>query len=70
MKSVLNSVCFGNWKGYEGTKEEIPEMFKKCKEECKNNKSSLESILYNEKHIEKMKSEENGLYKVEYWSKW
>lgn len=68
MVEVLRSVQFGNWKGYEGSKEEIPQMFKKCKEEC--SKKALNDLLYNESYINKMQPNENGLYTVDYWSQW
>lgn len=68
MKRVLHSVCHGNWKGYEGTKEEIPAMIDKCLNEC--SKSETTDLEYIRSEIDEMKPNENGLYEVVYWSKW
>ena len=68
MKRILKSVCFGNWRGYEGTKEEISMMFDKCLLEC--NWKEISDLNYCKERMDKMKVNENGLYSVEYWSKW
>lgn len=68
MKRVLHSVCHGNWKGYEGTKEEISAMIDKCLNEC--SESETTDLEYKRSQIDEMKPNENGLYEVVYWSKW
>ncbi|GEM_PF-2875872 len=68
MERVLHSVCHGNWKGYEGTKEEIPAMFDKCLEEC--GKGEVSALEYSRESMDEMKPNANGLYEVTYWSRW
>jgi hypothetical protein len=68
MREVLHSVCGGNWRGYEGIKEEIPAMFEKCLTEC--GKNEVVDLNYNRKHMDEIQPNENGLYEVTYWSKW
>jgi hypothetical protein len=74
MKEHLSSVCFGNWRGYRGTKEEIPAMMEQCKKDCERemgkHSSSYSDLLYAEKKIDNIKPDKDGLYTIEYWSKW